>query len=139
MVLGEKLWEGKFKTTGMSIKAVSADGITVEFTFNGQFTGFGRAKGLDGNLILSGTTLQQPAGIGSMMGQGMFSTMGGQMFIIKVHGLGVIAEGKSKTAGLWSFMTMDPKLSWLNTVIAIAEGEGDMSWMESSMAIYEWK
>jgi len=46
---------------------------------------------------------------------------------------------KPMSLGLWTFMTMSDKLSWLNDVIAIVTFEGlDPMWQEFNIAIYEW-
>jgi hypothetical protein len=33
MAIGEKLWEGKAKTMGMTIKGAHADGVMIEYTW----------------------------------------------------------------------------------------------------------
>lgn len=44
------------------------------------------------------------------------------------------------SVGLWSFMTMAEKLSWLNDVIAVVTFEAlDPMWQEFNITIYEWK
>jgi hypothetical protein len=52
-----------------------------------------------------------------------------------------MASGKNPTSvGLWSFMTMSDKLSWLNDTIAIVTFEAaDPMWMEMNITIWEWK
>lgn len=139
MVLGEKLWEGKGKTTGTTIKAVGADGVTLEYTWTAQLKGMGKAKGADAAVTFSAIVLMGPSGSGLSRGQGILNTMTGDMVAIKGAGHGKNEAGKSKGVGLWSFMTMSAKLGWLNNVVAIITQEGDPQWMEFDMAIHEWK
>ena len=51
----------------------------------------------------------------------------------------MVEMGKSKSVGVWSFMSMSPKLAWMNTAVALVTLEGDPSWMEFDVAIWEWK
>ena len=115
MVLGERLWEGKGKYGTPAIKAVGPEGATMEGTISFQVKGVGRAKGIDGQLTLTNTILMEPSGSGWSHGQGMFNTMTGDMAIVKITGIG--KSGKS--VSLMSLMTMSPKLSWMNSLIAI--------------------
>lgn len=139
MVLGEKIWEGKAKTLGTAIRAVGADGVTLEYTWTGQLKGAGRAKGADAGLTFTGTVLMGPTGAGPSHGQGILNAMTGDMVIIKGSGYGWNEAGKGKGGGIWSFMAMSPKLNWINNVVAIITQEGDPQWMEFDVAIHEWK
>ncbi|HKZ87791.1 MAG TPA: hypothetical protein VJ066_01370 [Candidatus Bathyarchaeia archaeon] len=139
MVIGEKLWEGKCKTMGMVIKAVGPEGVTIEATWMAQLKGFGKAKGLDGAMMYSGKILMEPSGAGWSHGQGMLNFMTGDMAVVKGSGLGKVEAGKSKSVGMFTFMTMSPKLGWLNSVWTIATQEGDPQWTEFEMVISEWK
>jgi hypothetical protein len=135
MVVGEKLWEGKGKYGTTAIKAVGPGGVTMEGTINVQLRGVGRAKGIDGILTLTNTISMEPNGSGWMHGQGMFNTMTGDMVVLKNSGIG--KAGKS--VALMSFMTMSPKLDWMNTLVALVTQEGDPQWMEFDIAVHEWK
>jgi hypothetical protein len=60
-----------------------------------------------------------PKGVGGAKDQGVFMTMTGDMGIIKGYDLMKISMGTNPAAvGLWTFMTMSEKLSWMNDVIA---------------------
>ena len=135
MVVGEKLWEGKGKYGTTSIKAVGPEGVTMEGTINVQLKGAGRAMGIDGILTLTNTISMEPSGVGWSHGQGMFNTMTGDMVVLKNSGIG--KAGKS--VALMSFMTMSPKLDWMNNLVALVTLEGDPQWMEFDIAIHEWK
>jgi len=138
MAIGEKLWEGKAKSTMMAIKGASAEGVKIESTWMAQLKGMGRAMGLDGTVVFSGNTMQSPSGVGESMGTGLLNFMNGDMAVVKGTGAGKVEMGKSMTVGIWTFMTMS-KLAWLNTEIALVTMSGDPSWMEFDIAIWEWK
>ncbi len=82
-----------------------------------------------------------PKGIAGAKDQGMLMTMTGDMGIVKGFDLmKMTAGGKPTSVGLWSFMTMSEKLSWLNDLIAIVTFEAlDPMWMEFNITIWEWK
>lgn len=139
MVIGEKLWEGKAKTMGMTIKGANADGVSMEYTWTAQVKGMGKAKGVDGNIIFTGMTLISPTGGGGTKGTGMFNTMTGDMAVIKGAGYGKPEGEKGKGVGIWSFMTMSQKLAWMNMTVAITTQEGDPQWQEFDLVVWEWK
>jgi hypothetical protein len=82
-----------------------------------------------------------PKGIAASNDQGLLMTMTGDMGIIKGFDLMKMIPGKNPTSvGLWSFMTMSEKLSWLNDTIALVTFEAtDPMWMEMNITIWEWK
>jgi hypothetical protein len=138
LAIGEKFWEGKGKNTGMAIKAVSADGVSIEATWMAQLKGVGRAKGFDGAVTFTGNVMMGPSGAGWSHGQGMFNFLIGDMAVVKGSGYGKTEAGKRKTVGLWSFMTMSQKLGWMNTVVALVTMEGDPMGQEFELTVYEW-
>jgi hypothetical protein len=139
MVIGEKLWEGKAKTMGMAIKGANADGVSLEYTWMADVKGMGKAKGVDGSIIFTGMTLISPTGGGGTKGTGMFTTMTGDMAVIKGSGYGKPEGAKGKGVGIWSFMTMSQKLAWMNMTVAITTQEGDPMWKEFDLVVWEWK
>ena len=139
MVLGDKLWEGKGKSTAIAIKALTAEGVSIEATWTAQIKGIGKAKGMDGMITFTGNIMMGPSGAGWSHGQGMLNLITGEMAVVKGSGIGKVETGKSKTVGLWSFMTMSPKLAWMNSVAAVVSMEGDPQWMEFDIVVYEWK
>lgn len=139
MVIGEKLWEGKAKTMGMAIKGADADGVKLEYTWMAQLKGTGKAKGVDGQVLFTGNTVISPTGGGGTIGTGLFTTMTGDMAVIKGTGYGKPEAGKGKGLGIWSFMTMAPKLQWMNMTVALTTQEGDPQWMEFDVVVCEWK
>ena len=139
MVIGEKLWEGKAKTTGMAIKGTNAEGVILEYTWMAQLKGIGKANGVDGQIIFTGNTVISPTGGGTTMGTGLFTTMTGDMAVIKGSGYGKPEMDKGRGLGIWSFMTMSQKLNWMNMTVALTTQEGDAQWMEFDVVVWEWK
>jgi hypothetical protein len=139
MAIGEKLWEGKAKTMGMTIKGANADGVMMEYTWMAQLKGMGKAKGVDGQVLFTGNTMISPTGGGTTTGTGLFTTMTGDMAVIKGSGYGKPEMGKAKGLGIWSFMTMSQKLNWMNMTVALTTQEGDPKWTEFDVVVWEWK
>jgi len=142
MVIGEKLWEGKGKSSGLGfIKSVGMNGVTSMYSWNAEMKGIGRAKGIDGNINVTATSMSPPKGIAAAKDQGVFMTMTGDMGVLKGFDLMKMTPGgKPSSVGLWSFMTMSEKLSWLNEIIALVTFEAlDPMWMEFKITINEWK
>lgn len=142
MVLGEKLWEGKGKSAGASaLKSVALERIISEYSWTAQVKGFGKAKGIDGSINVTAIGNMPMKGIASEKDQGIFMTMNGEMSVLKGFSLmKMMEEGNPKAVGLWNFMTMSEKLSWLNNIIVLVTFEAlDPMWNESTITIYEWK
>lgn len=139
MAIGEKLWEGKGKYGTPAIRAVNADGLSIEGTLMAQVKGLGRAKGIDGAVTFTTMILMAPNGAGWSHGQGMFNAVTGDMAVMKGSGIGKVENGKGKVVALMSFMTMSPKLNWLNNLVAVVTQEGDPMWQEFDITIHEWK
>src|SRR5271157_5359523 len=119
MAIGEKLWEGKGKSQTTTIKAVEADGVVIMATWTAQLKGMGKAKGMDGQVTFSGKIKMGPNGAGVSMGQGIFATMTGDMAVVKGYGYGKPVMDKAKSVGIWTFMSMSPKLAWVNDTLAL--------------------
>jgi len=141
MAIGEKLWEGKGKGGANFIKSITMEGVTSMYTWTAQLKGMGKAKGVDCNLNVTGMSMTPPKGLATSTDQGMLMTMTGDMGTLKGFDLMKMVPGaKPSSVGLWSFMTMSPKLSWLNETIALVTFEAaDPMWMELDIAIWEWK
>jgi hypothetical protein len=139
MVLGQKIWEGKGKSTGPGIiKSIDMQGVTSLYTWTAELKGVGRANGVDGNLNVTGVSMTPPKGMGMSKDQAIFMTMTGDMAVVKGMDL-MKMRPKPMAVGLWSFMTMSEKLGWLNEVAAVVVFEAvDPMWMEVNVSIYEW-
>ena len=140
MVLGEKLFEGKGKSGAGFIKSVGMDGVKMIYSWTAQVKGVGKAKGIDAFISVTAKGMTPPKGLGVAKDQGVFNTTAGDMAILKGYDIAKMVDGKGKSVGLWSFMTMSEKLSWLNDVIAVVTFDAlDPMWQELNIAIYEWK
>ena len=142
MAIGEKLWEGKGKTSGPGfIKSIGMEGVTSEYSWMAQVKGMGRAKGIDGTVNVTAISMTPPKGVGAAKDQGIFMTMTGDMGVAKGFDLmKMTVGGKPMAVGLWSFMTMSEKIGWMNDLIALVTFEAaDPMWMEFNIAIWEWK
>jgi hypothetical protein len=142
MVLGEKLWEGTAKSAGAgSIKSVGAEGVISEYSWSAQMTGMGRAKGIDGSIHVTAVGKMPSKGVATEKEQGVFMTMSGDRGVLKGFSMmKMMMGGNPKAVGLWSFMAMSEKLSWMNELIALVTYEAqDPMWMESKITICEWK
>ncbi len=141
MVIGEKLWEGKGKGGASFIKSVGMEGVTSMYTWTAQMTGMGKAKGVNGNLNVTGYSMTPPKGLAWSKDQGMMMATTGDMGVVKGTSLMKMEMGKNPTAlGLWGMMTMSDKLAWVNNTILLVTFEAmDPMWMELNVAIWEWK
>ena len=142
MVLGEILWEGKGKSVGPSfIKSIGMDGVTSIFAWMAEIKGMGKAKGVDGNVNVTATSMTPPKGVAGAKDKGIFMTMTGDMAVLRGYDLMKMTMGANpKAVGLWSFMTTSEKLSWMNDVIAVLTIDAlDPMWMEFKVTIHEWK
>jgi hypothetical protein len=142
MVLGQKLWEGKGKNgTTSFIKSMSMEGVESVFTWSVQLKGMGTAKGVDGNINVTATSMMPPKGVAASKDQGIFMTSTGDMAVLKGFDLMKMTMGANPTSvGLYTFMTMSPKLAWMNDLIALVTFEAlDPMWENFTMTIYEWK
>jgi hypothetical protein len=140
MVLGPKIFEGKGKSGASFIKWIGMEGISQIFTWTAELKGVGQAKGVDGMVSVTAKGMSQPKGPGVAKDQGMFNTMAGDMGVIKGYDVSKMVDGKGKSVGLWTFMTMSEKLVWLNDMIALVTYEAmDPMWQEFKIEVYEWK
>jgi hypothetical protein len=141
VVIGQKLWEGKGKSSGTSfIKSIDMNCVTSVFTWSVQLKGLGTAKGVDGNINVTAESTMPPKGVSAANDQGMFMTSTGDMIVVKGFDLMRMMSGNAASVGLYTFMTMSPKLAWMNDLIALVTFEAlDPMWDTFNMTIYEWK
>jgi hypothetical protein len=140
LVLGQKIFEGKGKSGAGFIKSVSMEGVKQVYSWTAQVKGFGQANGVECFLAVTAKGMTPPKGLGTAKDIGVFNTPTGEMGTLKGYDIAKMVEGKTMSVGLWSFMTMAEKLSWLNDVIAVVTFEAlDPMWQEFNITIYEWK
>ncbi|MCW4030168.1 MAG: hypothetical protein NWE92_11045 [Candidatus Bathyarchaeota archaeon] len=139
MVLGQKLFEGKGKSGASFIKSVEMAGVKQIYSWTAQMKGFGPAQGVDCFITVTAKGMTPPKGLGAAKDQGVFRLSTGEMGVLKGLDLAKMVEGKGKSVGLWSFMTMSEKLDWLNGVAALVTFEAsDPMWQDFNITIYEW-
>jgi hypothetical protein len=139
MAVGEKLWEGKAKAQSTIIKGADSEGVWLLATWMAEMKGMGKAKGVDGTILFTSKVNMGPSGAGISMGQGLLTTMTGDMAVIKGYGYGKPVKDKAKSVGIWTYMTMSPKLAWINDAATLVTLEGDPQWMEFTVTVWEWK
>jgi hypothetical protein len=137
LVFGEKQWEEKGKTVGMSIKSIGPEGVRMEQTFTSAVKGFGRFP--SGTNMGSGEVVIAPDESFSGSGQGIFTSEDGDAGMWKIYMFGKREQGRDRSFGIVKFWTSSQKLAWLNGFIAAIEGVGDPKTMEVSDTGYEWK
>lgn len=142
MVIGDKIFEGKGKSTGPSyIISMSAEGVESMFAWTAQLKGVGKAKGIEATLNNTAKSMTPPKGVAAAKDKAMLFTMAGDMAVARGLDLMKMLPGQNPSSvGLWTFMTMSEKLGWLNEVIAVVTFEAtDPMWMEFKVTISEWK
>jgi hypothetical protein len=142
LVLGDKLFEGKGKSAGPSyIETISADGVVSMFAWSGQLKGSGKAQGIDATVNVTAKSTMPPKGISASKDKAMIFTMTGDMAVARGLDLMKMTPGANPSSvGLWTFMSMSEKLSWLNDIIAVVTFEAlDPMWLEFNITITEWK
>ena len=132
-MLGEMLGE----STGKRVlrRVVSANPLAVEVTFEGS------GKLLGANFVEFGTYTAGPRPDGKLYGtgQGVVTTMDGDMVTWQGSGLGTFKErGAVSYRGAIYYQTASTKLARLNSVAAVFEFEVDAEGKTSSK-IWEWK
>jgi hypothetical protein len=136
MVLGEKVGEEKGKATGMSIKSIGPEGMTIEVSFVSEVKGFGRYSG--GRNMGTLTVIQGPS-THKTAGQGIFVTTDGESLPWHVVGTGKRVGGRDRGIGLVTFSTRSQKYAWVNDGLYVLDSEASPDFSEFSDISYEWK
>jgi len=136
MALGEKISEEKGKLTGMSIKSITAEGITMEASFVGEAQGFGRFA--SGRNMATATILQGPRTTRSTA-QGVFVTKDGESIPWHMNTIGKNAGDKHKVVGVATFYTLSQKYAWLNEGLYLLDMNFSADLSEYTDTAYEWK
>jgi hypothetical protein len=139
LALGEKVFESKQKATATAVKAVGPEGVTIEQSWTGEVKGLGRAQGLIGTITGTGTYVQTIGGSARGSAQGLIITKEGETVVYKTNGVGKTEGNKGKFAALTTYMTVSPKLSWMNNLVTLDEAEGNPTFTEFTLTGQEWK
>jgi hypothetical protein len=135
MSLGEKVFEETGKLEVPFIEEVDADGISMKQSFTSELKGVGRWP--SGMNTGSGKIKIKPNGMARGKWHGMMMTSDGEMVVWSGSGRSKRAAKSIKGVMLITFMTMSPKLAWMNDVIVVLDISGDM--MQFSSVAHEWK
>ena len=133
--MGEKLFEEKGKVTMTFVDAVDATGMTMKQSFSSEITGFGRCP--SGMNMESGTIMMHQNGKAYGKWFGMMMTEDKEMIVWKGSGHSKKEGEGIKGIMVITFMTESEKYDWINSIIAVADLEGNM--MEFSDVAYEWE
>jgi len=139
LVLGEKLWEGRAKTTSFSVKSVASSGIKSEFTWVADLKGLGKALSVDGYLTFTERVISRPSGAIVGKGQGFFTTKEGEIVTIRGKGQSKTDKGKVKGLGLWSLETGSQRLAWVNSEIILLTHDWHPLGVDFDISIYQWE
>jgi hypothetical protein len=135
MTMGEKLFEEKGTTTMTFIKEVKEDGIIIKQSFNSDVKGFGKFP--SGKNMGSGGFWMMPDGKTKGRWRGILMTQDNQMIVWKGMGHSMRTMDKVKGIMVMTFMTKAEKYAWMNTIIVVADLQGDL--MSFTDVGYEWK
>jgi len=135
MALGEKVEEEKGKLTGVSIKSIGAEGVTVEASFVGESQGFGRYS--SGRNMSTFTILQGPKTTRSI-GQGVFVTKDGESLPWHMNTIGNYVGDRRKLVGIATFSTLSQKYAWVNDVLYVLDINIASDLSEYTTTVYEW-
>jgi len=136
MPLGEKLFEESGKTTGMSVKSVSAEGVTLEGNFVSQIQGVGR---FPSGMNMGTLTLVTGPITARGTGQGVFITKDGKSVPWHLAAISKSVEGKSKSVNIVTFQGASQELAWLNELLILIESITAPDLSTFSDVGYEWK
>jgi hypothetical protein len=139
LAIGEKLFERKGKTTGVTIKSVGPDGVTTERNIAAEIRGFGRAEGVSGRAIATTTAVGQQPRPFRVSGYALITTKDGETVVVKSSAFSKREGGRFKVASISTYMRTSAVLSWLNDLITLDEIEADITVQEFTSTSYEWK
>jgi hypothetical protein len=135
MVMGEKLYDEKGKTTMTFVDSVDANGITMKQSQSSEITGVGRFP--SGMNMGSGTIWISPSGKAHGQWFGMMMTKDNETIVWKGSGHSKRHNGIVKGIMVLTYMTKSEKYDWMNSIIVVNDIEGDM--MEFKASAFEWK
>ena len=131
-MLGEMIGEFKGKSTGYRVLSEGKVEISQQ--------GMGKILGIDASMATTGVSAPMPNGVLMVDGNGVLTTMDGDVAMVKINGIGwPTGKGwKSSFRGAGYQMTQSPKLVRLNKIVCVWELESDENgdWV---LKLWEWK
>jgi hypothetical protein len=139
MPIGQKVFEIRWKGMTMTVRDVGEGSFTMEMTAQGEFTGFGPAKGLKGSAMTTFLDTFQRSGVSTGTGKGILTTSEGDMAVYKSTFASRMKDGRKQAwVGPVTYMTESKKMAFLNGMVCISEGEGESGSPEGKDIVYEW-
>ena len=129
---GKKLFEEIDKPAGMKILSEGPDEIEIEASWTGELKGFNGFP--DGKKVGSGNSIKGKNGVTISRWQGVFTTSDGQELSFTGHDM----SKSNKFVVHRTYLTNSGKLSWMNGLICLLEGEFNTNTNEFRSIGYEW-
>jgi hypothetical protein len=129
---GKKLFEEIDKPTGMNILSESSEETEIEASWTGELKGFNGFP--DGKKVGSGISVQGKSGVTISHWQGVFTTSDGQELLFKGRDM----SKNNKFVAIRTYFTNSDKLSWMDGLICVLEGEFKPNTGEFKSIGYEW-
>mgnify|MGYP003580322668 FL=1 len=129
---GKKLFEEIDKPIGRKILSESSEETEIEANWTGELKGFNGFP--DGKKVGSGNSVQGSNGVTISHWQGVFTTSDGQELLFKGRDM----SKNNKFIVLRTYFTNSDKLTWMNGLICVLEGEFNPNTREFKSIGYEW-
>jgi len=132
VIAGTKLFEEIDKPIGRKILSESPEETEIEASWIGELKGFNGFP--DGKKVDSGNSVQGKNGVTISHWQGVFTTSDGQELLFKGRDI----SKNNKFVVLRTYFTNSDKLTWMNGLICVLEGEFSPNTKEFKSIGYEW-
>lgn len=129
---GKKLFEEIDKPIGRKILSESSEETEIEASWTGELKGFNGFP--DGKKVGSGNSVQESNGVTISHWQGVFTTSDGQELLFKGRDM----SRNNKFVVLRTYFTNSDKLTWMNGLICVLEGEFNANTRQFKSIGYEW-
>lgn len=129
---GKKLFEEIDRPTGMKILSQSSKETEIEASWTGDLKGFNGFP--DGKKAGSGNSVQGKNGVTISHWQGVFTTSDGQELLFQGRDM----SKNNKFVVVRTYFTNSDKLTWMNGLICVLEGEFKPTTGEFKSIGYEW-
>lgn len=139
MALGERIWEGKGRSTGLTVKSVGVEGTSMEMNAVADLKGVGRLEGVGFRDMGTVAGLIRPDRTFVATGQGLLTAKEGDIVAYKAFGMYRIEAGAAKGPSLLTFSTASARLSWMNGFVAVSDIKIDLASYEYTTQGYAWR
>ena len=132
VIRGKKLFEEIDKPILTKILSESSEETEIEASWSGELKGFNGFP--DGKKVGSGNCVKGKNGVTISHWQGVFTTSDGQELSFKGRDM----SKNNKFVVLRTYFTNSVKLTWMNGLICVLEGEFNPNSREFKSIGYEW-